>query len=459
MMIALTVLAIATTALTGVFVTGHLTLRRASQSDTAAVLAEKLVERFHAETWDNVALSAAQVTTAMADATYAADAALNDSSMPAGMRQDITEANAPLGADGAPAATPCGNTPTPVACNPSRSIPDTTQTPAEVAPDGRSYRLDTYVTWGCPESSETLGGSMSAPTCSIAGVAQPYAPVKVVTIVVRDASTATTLAGKPVYRTSTTFDRLSGGSMPTVTVSPSGSGTGTTSTTSSVTGAPNPPTAAPTFVNGGGSGSPCPCVTVNNQSALSFDVSLPSTSVASDTVILTVGDGDPSHTVTKTASATQGAGIVHFTQVNGTAINGTGLSDGTITFSAVAHNNAGDSTATVGTTAKDTIPPSGVAITSPAEGATSVPRTGPFVGTAGIASGDRTTVTLQFCADTTWTCGSSPAKTSSATVDGSGNWTVTLGSQLQNNHAYTVRVVQQDAAGNTTTTSDRHFHT
>ena len=57
--IAMTMLAIGIAALGGLFVSGHFALRRASQSDTAAVLVSKLLERFRAETWDTVGVSKA----------------------------------------------------------------------------------------------------------------------------------------------------------------------------------------------------------------------------------------------------------------------------------------------------------------------------------------------------------------------------------------------------------------
>ena len=71
MMIALTVLAIATTSLVSVFIAGHLTLRRASQADSATVLADKLLERFRAEQFDDIGLSSNLLGSV--DSTYAND--------------------------------------------------------------------------------------------------------------------------------------------------------------------------------------------------------------------------------------------------------------------------------------------------------------------------------------------------------------------------------------------------
>jgi type II secretory pathway pseudopilin PulG len=458
--IALSILAIATVALTGVFVASHLTLRRASQSDAAAVLSDKLLERFRSELWDNIALYSSQVRGT--DSTYYRDPSpLSDPGFaglipwvgspplsPARLGYDITEADAPLAKDGTPTAgADCANTPEPVTCYPTQT---------EVGPDQKSYRLDTYITWGCPDTTWTLGGTMPAPTCSN-GTNQPNAPVKVVTIVVRDAATLAS-----VYRTSTTFDRLGGDSVPPPTAVPSGSGSGGSGPPPPVTSVPNPPDSV-SIVNGAGSGSPCPCITgppglsPGNEGSLSFDVKLPSTSLSSDRVEVVLTDGNPADTAYSTGfPATQGTGIVHVT-----GVDGTGLAEGTITVSAIAINSAGQSAPTVASVppTKDTTPPSGLWITTPTDGATGVSRVGPFVGTAGYATGDRNTVTLQFCASSSWTCGSSPSQTATASVGGSGNWSLTLASQLQNNHAYTMRIVQADAAGNSAQSPYVSFHT
>src|SRR5262249_10827720 len=89
-----------------------------------------------------------------------------------------------------------------------------------------------------------------------------------------------------------------------------------------------------------------------NATSLTFDVTLPSTSVATDTITLTVSDGDPTHDQTKTASGFSGGGVVHFTGINGQLLN-----DGTITLSATAANSNGTSAATTSTVTKDTVAP------------------------------------------------------------------------------------------------------
>jgi hypothetical protein len=75
-------------------------------------------------------------------------------------------------------------------------MPVQTQATGLTAPDGRSYRLDTYIAWSCPVG--TLTGSATSPACS-GGLARP---VKQITVVVRDAATPS----KTYVRETSTFD-------------------------------------------------------------------------------------------------------------------------------------------------------------------------------------------------------------------------------------------------------------
>jgi type II secretory pathway pseudopilin PulG len=358
MMIALTVLAIATTSLVSVFIAGHLTLRRASQADSATVLADKLLERFRAEQFDDIGLSSGLL--AGVDSTYA-----NDPNDPNGSVLgtqlpgfgNITDANWHDAANSNASASSCSGISSDgpsvsVTCVPSRVIPDTNRS-SEKSPDGRSYRIDTYVTWACADpATQTLSGSTGSPSCSGVALAQ----VKVVTIVVRDDSSATALAGAPLYRSSTVFDRLGGsvtcsglpcgGGIPTATVTPTG--TQSTSTTQTTTGSVPAAPSGITLANGGGTGNTY--IDLGNVTSLNFDVSLPSTSLASDTIVLTITDG--SHTIQQTAAGTQGAGLVHFLNINGQA-----LADGTISVIATASNTNGSSSGTSISPTKDTSTP------------------------------------------------------------------------------------------------------
>jgi len=82
---------------------------------------------------------------------------------------------------------------------------------------------------------------------------------------------------------------------------------------------------------------------------------------------------------------------------------------------------------------------------------------GPSTGTAGTATGDSGTVTVQFCQASSYTC-TTPSRTAAATVN-AGSWSVSLttSTKLGNGKTYTMRVVQQDAAGNQATSGTVTF--
>ena len=104
-----------------------------------------------------------------------------------------------------------------------------------------------------------------------------------------------------------------------------------------------------TFVTGGS------YINSANVTTLSFDVTLPSTSLATDTVTLKLTDPGTANTVTATTSGTAGAGVAHFPTVNGSTLN-----QGTITISASVTNTYSDSSGSSPSIAltKDTVNPS-----------------------------------------------------------------------------------------------------
>ncbi len=123
---------------------------------------------------------------------------------------------------------------------------------------------------------------------------------------------------------------------------------GTSSQSTAVAVAPDAPVSV-TLTNGGGTGNAF--VNAANASSLSFDVVLPATSLASDTVHLAVGDG--SSAVSATAAGIAGGGTRTFTGVNAST-----LADGTLTISAWATSSYGDAGATTSITrTKDTVRP------------------------------------------------------------------------------------------------------
>lgn len=138
MLIAIVVINIGLLAILLALTSGVTTLRRSAETSTASAVADRQLERYRAVAFTSIYLD----TTALAatDATYQADAAYSASQV----------------------SQVCG-TLAPV-CTPTQTV---------TGPDGRSYRVDTYVVWATP-----VGG----------------AAVKQVTVVVRKSGSTATLA-------------------------------------------------------------------------------------------------------------------------------------------------------------------------------------------------------------------------------------------------------------------------
>ena len=147
LLIAMTVMVIAITALAAAFTSGLVALGRASRASTAATLADTQMEGYRKVTYTDAAL-------------------------------------APTCSSGTPAATDC--------------FVSSTKT----GPDGRSYRIDAAVRFDCPVG--TLGGTVDSATCTPSGTARP---TKRVTIVVYDPSTT---PNKELFRESSTFGQATG---------------------------------------------------------------------------------------------------------------------------------------------------------------------------------------------------------------------------------------------------------
>jgi hypothetical protein len=113
------------------------------------------------------------------------------------------------------------------------------------------------------------------------------------------------------------------------------------------------PPASPTsvsVVNGGGLGGAY--VDAANEGGVDVDVTLPATSLSSDTLTLTLADGDHAP-VTATEPGTAGAGTIHFT-----GLDLSGLADGEITIGAAATSSYGDGSGSTSIdVSKDTAPP------------------------------------------------------------------------------------------------------
>jgi Tfp pilus assembly protein PilV len=124
---------------------GVVTLRRSAQASTASAVADMQLERYRAFTYSSIYLDTTSL--ASVDSTYTSDSNYSTS--------QINQTCSPLVA----------------ACTPSQTV---------TGPDGRSYRIDTFIV-----SSTPAGGR----------------PVKLVTVVVRKSGTTPTLA-----RVVSTFD-------------------------------------------------------------------------------------------------------------------------------------------------------------------------------------------------------------------------------------------------------------
>jgi Tfp pilus assembly protein PilV len=183
LLIAMTVMVVGITAIVAGMSSGMVALQRASQSSTAATLADKQMETYRAIRYDMIALESALVSAAASP--YSGDAALAGDSQ----NGNFVLTDVLLGTS-ACSATP-GN------CVPVQSsVP---------GPDGRSYRIDSYVVWTCAVGnlSTSTPYTAAAPGCTGSGAARPS---KRVTVVVRDPASPT----KILFRETSTFDQATG---------------------------------------------------------------------------------------------------------------------------------------------------------------------------------------------------------------------------------------------------------
>ncbi len=173
LLIAITVMNVGLLAIVAAFSSGTVALARASHVATGAALADAQMETYRAMLYNDIGLD----TSAFAglDTTYTSDPACWD----AGTSTSCTQA-------GSPAAKkligPTGTSPTSCStinlwyaqtmpCTPSRLVTNAT-TPA--SPDGRAYRIDTYV--------------------ALIPAVSPQRATKQVAVVVRDGTTGTVYA-------------------------------------------------------------------------------------------------------------------------------------------------------------------------------------------------------------------------------------------------------------------------
>ncbi len=164
LLVAMTVISVGILATIAAFTSGTFALQRASKLSTATAIADAQMERYRAIRYDAIALTQSSLDAAPAD--YATDPRYPID--PATRVVVETCATAPAQAD---------------ACIASRST---------TGPDGRAYRVDTYIAKGVQVPDQ---GSSGAPR-----------EVKVVVVVVRDVQDGL----KALIRQQSTFDRATG---------------------------------------------------------------------------------------------------------------------------------------------------------------------------------------------------------------------------------------------------------
>jgi type II secretory pathway pseudopilin PulG len=135
---AMTILAIAMTALLSALVGGEVSLRRADEKGTALTLAEKQLETYRVVSYANIRLDQATIN-AIASTDPYMTAHSSDATIPSG-------ASSGQAVGGANGNNTCP-TPLPVQCQPDQTV---------TGPDHRNYRIDTYITYVTPTGGQQL---------------------------------------------------------------------------------------------------------------------------------------------------------------------------------------------------------------------------------------------------------------------------------------------------------------
>jgi type IV pilus modification protein PilV len=146
LLIAMMVLTVGILALVMAYTAGYASLNRANSTSSASVLADSQMERFRALQYAAIQLNTTCGATCAQDSTYTSDAAYSST------------------------AQVTGCTSTGPAC---------LSTQTRTGPDGKSYRVDTFIAYSCPNGTLSVSPSL---TC---GTNQPL-PVKLVSVVVRN---------------------------------------------------------------------------------------------------------------------------------------------------------------------------------------------------------------------------------------------------------------------------------
>jgi type II secretory pathway pseudopilin PulG len=196
LLIAMTVMNIALMAIVAALTSGSVAVARAGKVTTAATVADAQMESYRAMTSKDIGLDLSSATVTALDATYKSDGTCFD--VPS--QTDCTQGGSPLTKKLTPptgaAATSCTTInswfPNTLPCKPSRTLSSST-TPA--SPDGKSYRLDTYIS--------QLPATAPPPPPAVQTLS--LRTRKQVTVVVRDGIT-----GKVLARETSIFDCSTG---------------------------------------------------------------------------------------------------------------------------------------------------------------------------------------------------------------------------------------------------------
>lgn len=160
LLIAMVVLTIGILALVAAYSSGYVALNRATRVSSARLIADQQMERFRAVQYSAIQLNTTCGASCTEDATYTGDPAYSSTAQVGGS-----------------------------SCSDATCLPTQTKT----GPDGKSYRLDTFIAYTCV--SGTL--SISPLTC---GGTNPY-PVKRVTVVVRSSSLTAPMREQSIFTT------------------------------------------------------------------------------------------------------------------------------------------------------------------------------------------------------------------------------------------------------------------
>ncbi|HEY2741200.1 MAG TPA: prepilin-type N-terminal cleavage/methylation domain-containing protein [Gaiellaceae bacterium] len=152
LLIAMVVLTIGILALIAAYSSGYTALNRATRVSSARLVADQQMERLRAVQYSAVMLNTTCGTSCTEDATFTGDPAYSSAAQVTGT------------------TSPCSTTPPDSTCLPTQT---------KTGPDGKSYRLDTYIEYSC------VSGTYASPTSC--GSGNPY-PVKRVTVVVRSST-------------------------------------------------------------------------------------------------------------------------------------------------------------------------------------------------------------------------------------------------------------------------------